>query len=130
MFDFAGRPLRAMHSSWRSIDAAALVIRAALGVGFIAHGGQKLFGWFGGTGITGTTASAHWPGALNSRARKWQFGSIRKLVPANAVNLSLLTSGAATLSRAAWHERLAPSSLPCAAGTQAPAITAKIVGVA
>ena len=56
MFDFAGRPLRAFHSSWHSIDAAALIMRAALGVGFVAHGGQKLFGWFGGTGITGTTA--------------------------------------------------------------------------
>jgi putative oxidoreductase len=56
MFDFAGRPLRAIHSSWRSIDTATLIMRAALGVGFVAHGGQKLFGWFGGTGITGTTA--------------------------------------------------------------------------
>jgi len=56
MFDFAGRPLRAIHSSWHSVDTAALIMRAALGVGFIAHGGQKLFGWFGGTGITGTTA--------------------------------------------------------------------------
>lgn len=56
MFDFAGRPLRAIHSSWRSVDTATLIMRAALGVGFVAHGGQKLFGWFGGTGITGTTA--------------------------------------------------------------------------
>jgi putative oxidoreductase len=55
MFDFAGRPLRAIHSSWRSIDTATLIMRAALGVGFVAHGGQKLFGWFGGTGIAGTT---------------------------------------------------------------------------
>jgi putative oxidoreductase len=39
-----------------SIDAATLIMRATLGVGFVAHGGQKLFGWFGGTGITGTTA--------------------------------------------------------------------------
>jgi putative oxidoreductase len=56
MFDFAGRPLRAVHSSWHSIDAATLIMRAALGVCFVAHGGQKLFGWFGGTGISGTTA--------------------------------------------------------------------------
>ena len=56
MFDFAGRPLRAVHSSWHSIDAATLIMRAALGVCFVAHGGQKLFGWFGGTGIKGTTA--------------------------------------------------------------------------
>jgi putative oxidoreductase len=31
-------------------------MRAALGLCFIAHGGQKLFGWFGGGGIAGTTA--------------------------------------------------------------------------
>ena len=31
-------------------------MRAALGVAFVAHGGQKLFGWFGGGGIKGTTA--------------------------------------------------------------------------
>jgi putative oxidoreductase len=31
-------------------------MRAALGLCFFAHGGQKLFGWFGGGGISGTTA--------------------------------------------------------------------------
>jgi putative oxidoreductase len=56
MVNFAGRPLRAIHSSWHSVNFATLIVRAALGVGFVAHGGQKLFGWFGGTGIAGTTA--------------------------------------------------------------------------
>lgn len=56
MFSFVGRPLRAVHSSWHSVDAATVIMRAALGLCFIAHGGQKLFGWFGGGGITGTTA--------------------------------------------------------------------------
>jgi putative oxidoreductase len=56
MFNIIGRPLRAIHSSWHSADAAALIIRAALGLCFIAHGGQKLFGLFGGSGIGGTTA--------------------------------------------------------------------------
>lgn len=56
MFNTAGRPLRSIHSSWHSADAGALIIRAALGLCFIAHGGQKLFGWFGGHGIGGTTA--------------------------------------------------------------------------
>jgi putative oxidoreductase len=31
-----------------------LVVRLALGVVFIAHGGQKVFGWFGGPGLRGT----------------------------------------------------------------------------
>lgn len=56
MLYFVGRPLRAIHSSWHSVDAATLIMRAALGLCFVAHGGQKLFGWFGGGGITGTTA--------------------------------------------------------------------------
>lgn len=33
---------------------APLVLRLALAVIFFAHGGQKLFGWFGGYGIHGT----------------------------------------------------------------------------
>lgn len=35
------------------IDLAFLVLRAGLGVMFIAHGLQMAFGMFGGTGITG-----------------------------------------------------------------------------
>ena len=56
MFNSTGRPLRAIHSSWHSLDAAALIMRAALGLCFIAHGSQKLFGLFGGPGIDGNTA--------------------------------------------------------------------------
>lgn len=56
MFGSLGRPLRAAQSSWSSVDLAALVLRGVLGFVFIAHGGQKLFGWFGGGGIRGTTA--------------------------------------------------------------------------
>jgi putative oxidoreductase len=56
MVDDLARPLRAMQSSWTSVDLAALVLRGVLGIVFIAHGGQKLFSWFGGGGIHGTTA--------------------------------------------------------------------------
>jgi putative oxidoreductase len=55
MFGSLGRPLRAAQSSWSSVDLAALVLRGVLGFVFIAHGGQKLFAWFGGGGIHGTT---------------------------------------------------------------------------
>ncbi|HJV24509.1 MAG TPA: DoxX family protein [Aromatoleum sp.] len=39
-----------------STDAglAALALRIPVGIIFIAHGAQKLFGWFGGYGLTGT----------------------------------------------------------------------------
>ncbi len=33
---------------------AAIPLRIALGVIFLAHGSQKLFGWFGGKGLAGT----------------------------------------------------------------------------
>jgi putative oxidoreductase len=48
--------MRALHSSWRAVDVAAVVLRRVLAFVFVGHGGQKLFGWFGGGGIDGTTA--------------------------------------------------------------------------
>jgi putative oxidoreductase len=36
------------------METGLLIIRVVLGVVFVAHGTQKLFGWFGGFGIAGT----------------------------------------------------------------------------
>src|SRR5262245_20285843 len=35
-------------------DSAALVLRVALGLAMLPHGAQKLLGWFGGYGLSGT----------------------------------------------------------------------------
>lgn len=35
-------------------NLTALTARAALGITILPHGAQKLFGWFGGNGFTGT----------------------------------------------------------------------------
>ena len=37
-------------------DMAGLVLRVMLGIVFFPHGAQKLFGWFGGNGFSGTMA--------------------------------------------------------------------------
>lgn len=36
------------------MDIGLLIIRLVIGVLFIGHGAQKLFGWFGGHGLKGT----------------------------------------------------------------------------
>ncbi len=43
------RRLFATDSSW-----SPLALRIPVGIIFMAHGGQKLFGWFGGYGLEGT----------------------------------------------------------------------------
>jgi len=44
-------------------DAAITIFRLALGVIFFAHGAQKMLGWFGGYGFTGTMG--FFPGMLH-----------------------------------------------------------------
>ena len=49
-------------------DLGLLIIRVVFGLIFAAHGAQKLFGWFGGYGITGTSgwleSTGYRPGKL------------------------------------------------------------------
>src|SRR6202045_1783982 len=54
-------------------DATITILRLVLGVVFFAHGAQKLLGWFGGYGFTGTmgffTGMMHIP----AHSRFWQL---------------------------------------------------------
>lgn len=44
-----------MYSSSRRQDLGLLIVRVGLGATLVAHGTQKLFGWFGGSGVSGTS---------------------------------------------------------------------------
>lgn len=54
------------------MNAAILVARLIIGLGVAAHGSQKLLGWFGGGGVSGTAAFmeslGYRPGALYALA--------------------------------------------------------------
>jgi putative oxidoreductase len=46
---------RTAVSAWAN-EFGLLVIRSMVGIVFVFHGAQKLFGWFGGGGLSGTSA--------------------------------------------------------------------------
>jgi putative oxidoreductase len=46
------------------LDIGLFIIRLIIGVLFIGHGAQKLFGWFGGYGLKGT---AGWLESMNMK---------------------------------------------------------------
>ena len=52
------------------LDTGLLILRLVLGVVFIGHGAQKLFGLFGGGGLKGTTG---WIGSMGMRPA-WFWG--------------------------------------------------------
>jgi len=66
-------------------DGATTLLRLALGVVFFAHGAQKMLGWFGGYGFSGTmgffTGMLHIPAPLAFLAIAAEFfGSLGLLI--------------------------------------------------
>ena len=77
-------------------DLALLIMRVVLGLTFMAHGSQKLFGWFGGSGIKGTTNTMGKLGVAHPVALAWT-SALSEFGGGLLVLLGLLTPLAAGL---------------------------------
>ncbi len=77
-----------------AIDLALLIIRVDLGITFILHGGQKLFGWYGGSGIKGTTDVMNRFGVAHPTHLAW-MAALSEFVGGLLVLIGLLTPVAA-----------------------------------
>ncbi|HKA24856.1 MAG TPA: DoxX family protein [Candidatus Eisenbacteria bacterium] len=56
------------------MDLALLLLRLVVGLTFVAHGTQKLFGWFGGYGLAGTGGFLEQLGFHPGRRAAWMAG--------------------------------------------------------
>ncbi|MCX3059644.1 DoxX family protein [Streptomyces beihaiensis] len=66
---FASGPSRSPHSSHRTrADLGLLALRLGTGGLLAAHGAQKLLGWFGGGGLSGTSAGMEAMGYTPAKA--------------------------------------------------------------
>ncbi len=77
-------------------DLGLLILRTVVGLLFVGHGAQKLFGWFGGTGLGGTAA---WMEQLGLRpGRLWALAAgLAEFVGGASLALGLLVPVAAVL---------------------------------
>jgi putative oxidoreductase len=73
-----------------------LILRLAVGLTMVAHGAQKLFGWFGGYGLAGTGGFMEQLGFVPGR-RHALFAGLAELGGGVLLALGLLTPLAATL---------------------------------
>ena len=78
------------------MDTGLLVLRIVVGLLLVGHGTQKLFGWFGGHGLTGTAAFfrsvGYWPPRLMAR-----FAGGAELLGGAGLALGLVTPLAAAV---------------------------------
>jgi putative oxidoreductase len=76
------------------MELGLLLLRLVVGLGFAAHGAQKLFGAFGGHGIAGTAGFFEQIGLRPGRPHAWAAGGA-ELVGGLLIALGLLTPVAA-----------------------------------
>lgn len=77
-------------------DAGILLIRLVIGLTFMGHGAQKLFGWFGGYGLKGTGG---WLESIGVRPGVWMafLAGAGELVGGALFAAGVLTSVGAAL---------------------------------
>ncbi|GAA2010955.1 hypothetical protein GCM10009839_01150 [Catenulispora yoronensis] len=84
------------NASPRLADGAVLALRLGLAIVFVAHGSQKLFGMFGGGGISGTAKFFAFVGAHPGTF--WAVvGGVAEFGGGLAVGLGLLSRAAAAV---------------------------------
>src|SRR5215211_2545435 len=79
-----------------TLDAVLLVVRAVLGVTFLLHGGQKLFGWYGGGGTRGTQEMMGMLGVGHPRLMGW-MATLSEFLGGLLVLIGLFTQLAAAI---------------------------------
>jgi putative oxidoreductase len=129
-----------MFKTLMSTDArqwATLPLRIALGVIFLAHGGQKLFGWFGGKGLLAT--AGYFEGKLGlSPGLLWallaglaEFGGAVLVLPGlftrlGALSIAIVMSVA--LTKVHWGTFFLPTGMEYAFGLLGAAVALLIAG--
>jgi putative oxidoreductase len=78
------------------VDFGMLLLRLVVGLLFVGHGAQKVFGWFGGKGMAGHTAIMERLGMRPARLWAWT-SALGELLGGLGLTLGLLTPLAATL---------------------------------
>ena len=79
-----------------TMSTGLLVIRLAVGFGLAAHGAQKLFGWFGGGGLAGTTTAMEHMGFRPGRRNAVAAG-LSEVVGGVLLGIGLFTPLAAAI---------------------------------
>jgi putative oxidoreductase len=116
------------------MDVGVLILRVVVGTLFVGHGTQKLFGWFGGGGIEGSSGFLRSMGFKNSRtwarlngiteAGGGLFLALGLLTPFSAAALigtMLVASRTAHKGKGMWNQN-GGSELPLVMATGAAAV--------
>jgi putative oxidoreductase len=77
-----------------NMEIGILILRIVVGLLFVGHGAQKLFGWFGGRGLTGHSAIMEKLGLQPARFWAW-ISTLGEFLGGLGLTLGLLTPFAA-----------------------------------